>query len=63
MKVFVAFDQLYGLIETVPLTRVPKMGQVETIPADVRQPGKRCIEFWGDGIRAIEAARSRSVHP
>src|SRR6185312_9310864 len=44
-----------GLIETVPLTRVPKIRQVETIPADVLQPGKRCIEFWSDGIRAIGA--------
>src|SRR5689334_19597321 len=61
MKESIAFDQLErfgernGLIETVPLTRVPKIRQVKTIPADVLQPGKRCIEFWDDGIRAIGA--------
>src|SRR4051812_18702430 len=61
MKESIAFDQLErfgegnGSIETVPLTRVPKIRQVETIPADVLQPGKRCIELWSDGIRAIGA--------
>ena len=69
MKESIAFDQLQrfrernGLIEIVPLTRVLKIRQVETIPADVLQPGKRRIEFWGNGIRAIGAARSRSVYP
>src|SRR5215210_2080764 len=61
MKESITFDQLErlgernGLIETVPLTRVPIIRQVETIPADVLQPGKRRIEFWGDGIRVIGA--------
>src|SRR5215210_9038352 len=61
MKESITFDQLErlgernGLIEAVPLTRVPKIRQVETIPADVLQPGKWCIEFWGDGLRAIGA--------
>src|SRR5215208_3290636 len=61
MKVSVAFDQTEsfgernGFIEAEPLTRVPKIRQVKTIPADVLQPGKRRIEFWGDGIRVVGA--------
>src|SRR3954468_23916540 len=33
----------------------PLLRKVKTIPADVLQPGKRRIEFRGDGIRAIGA--------
>src|SRR5215207_1992598 len=64
MKVSVAFDQperrgeRNGPIEAEPLTRVPITRQVETIPADVLQPGKRHTEFWRDGIRVIGAEAS-----
>ena len=49
------FDERNGSIEAEPLTCVPIIRQVETIPADVLQPGKRRIEFWGEGIRVIGA--------